>query len=512
MANSLNLFLTNTVNLLRSNNQLTYFQDLEHEVVVVPEPVTNKLLISATPRFYGEVIRLIKELDAEQPQVMIQVLIAEVDLSGNEEFGVEIGLQSPVLFNRSVTPFGTFIGPNGSVNYSNSSGGLVPVGVTVNSSVNPTAQPGFAFNNPSLALGNNPVVQPGTVGFQGLSSLGVGRVSPTSGVGGFVFSAGSDSFNLLIRALKTQGRIDILSRPQIMTLDNQSASIQVGQNVPYVTSTNITATGLISNGVAYQSVGVLLNVTPRISPDGRVLMRVIPEVSSVAPTSINLGNGQLATAFNIQNITTTISAQDGETVAIGGLITRRDEKNENKVPWLGDLPYIGTAFRYRTQAKAKTELLVILTPHVVRTRADADRVLAEESRRMDYILGDVVRTQGLSGMAPVLHPNAFAPLPGKGDVDGSLAAPVIQPIMPPDTLLGTPPPPFTPAEPLPPPRVTPPAGPQGPVLPVPPAHQPAFSAGGNSSSSLRGNNTKASGGRKPPDLSPESGGLRPRSP
>ena len=73
-------------------------------------------------------------------------------------------------------------------------------------------------------------------------------------------------------------------------------------------------------------------------------------------------------------------------MAIGGMIQRRDEKKENKVPWLGDLPYIGTAFRYRTQAKTKTELLVILTPHIVRSRAEADRVLAEESRRMDYIL------------------------------------------------------------------------------------------------------------------------------
>ncbi len=442
VANAITLFQANTINLLRTNGQLTPFQDLEHEVVVVPEPVTNKLLISATPRFYNDILRIIQELDAESPQVMIQVLIAEVDLTGNEEFGVEIGLQSPLLFNRSVTPFGTFIGPNGSVNYANAAGGLVPPGVTVNSSVNPTAQPGFAFNNPSVPLGNNPVVQPGTVGFQGLSSLGVGRVSPTSGVGGFVFSAGSDSFNVLIRALKTQGRIDILSRPQIMTLDNQAASVLVGQSVPYVTSTNITATGLLSNGVSYRNVGVELQVTPRIGPDGRVLMRVIPEVSSVAPTSINLGNGQLATAFNVQNLTTTVTAQDGETVALGGLIGRRDEKNENKVPWLGDLPYIGTAFRYRTQAKTKTELLVILTTHVVRSRADADKVLAEESRRMDYILEDVVRSQGLSGMDPVLHPNAFAPLPSRGGVDGNMPAPLIQPPLPDDHLLGTPPPVF----------------------------------------------------------------------
>jgi type II secretion system protein D len=485
VANAINLFQTNTINLLRTNGQLTPFQDLEHEVVVVPEPVTNKLLISATPRFYDDVFRLIQELDAESPQVMIQVLIAEVDLTGSEEFGIEFGLQSPVLFNRSVTPANGLLGTNGSVNFTNATGGLVPPGVTINSSINPAAQPGFNFNNPVLPLGNNPAVSPGQVGFQGLGSLGVGRVSPASGIGGFVFSAASDSFSLLIRALKTQGRIDILSRPQIMTLDNQLANIHVGQSIPYVTGTNILQTGIISNSINYKDVGVQLQVTPRISPDGRVLMRVMPEVSSVAPTSINLGNGTLATAFNVQNITTTVSAQDGETVAIGGLIQRRDEKNENKIPWFGDLPFVGAAFRYRTQTKAKTELLVILTPHVVRSRADADRVLAEESRRMDYILEDVVRTHGLSGMEPVLHPNAYAPLPGKGGVDGNLLSPLMQPPMPAERLLGTPPLPYGPEtlppprvappsgapETLPPPRGGPPGGAQGPVVPVPDAVQ-----------------------------------------
>jgi type II secretion system protein D len=485
VAQALNVFLSNSINLLRTNGQLTPFQDLEHEVVVVPEAVTNKLLISATPRFYDDVFRLIQELDAESPQVMIQVLIAEVDLTGSEEFGIEFGLQSPVLFNRSITPAAGLIGPNGSINFANAAGGLVPPGVTINSSINPAAQPGFNFNNPSLPLGNNPAVSPAQVGFQGLGSLGVGRVSPASGIGGFVFSAASDSFSLLIRALKTQGRIDILSRPQIMTLDNQLANIHVGQSIPYVSGTNVLATGIISNSVLYKDVGVQLQVTPRISPDGRVLMRVIPEVSSVAPTSINLGNGTLATAFNVQNITTTVSAQDGETVALGGLIQRRDEKNENKIPWFGDLPFVGSAFRYRTQTKAKTELLVILTPHIVRSRADADRVLAEESRRMDYILEDVVRTHGLSGMEPVLHPNAYAPLPGKGGVDGCLPSPLMQPSMPVDRLLGTPPLPYGPEslppprvappggapETLPPPRGGPPGGAQGPVVPVPDAVQ-----------------------------------------
>ena len=91
-------------------------------------------------------------------------------------------------------------------------------------------------------------------------------------------------------------------------MDNQTAYINIGQSVPYVTASNITATGLISNSVLYRDVGVIMQVTPRISPDGTVLMRVIPEVSSVSPTSINLGNGQLATQFNVQHFETTVYA------------------------------------------------------------------------------------------------------------------------------------------------------------------------------------------------------------
>src|SRR5262249_33213404 len=161
--------------------------------------------------------------------------------------------------------------------------------------------------------------------------------------------------------------IDVLSRPQIQTTDSQTALINIGQYVPYVTGSAVTTTGLVTNTVEYKTVGVIMQVTPKISPDGTVIMRVIPEVSSVLPTQINLGNKGLATQFNVQHVETTVSAKDGETVAIGGLIQKRDAKSENKYPWLGDLPYIGALFRYRTQDKTKTELLVILTPHVVRS-------------------------------------------------------------------------------------------------------------------------------------------------
>ena len=145
-------------------------------------------------------------------------------------------------------------------------------------------------------------------------------------------------------------------------------------------------------------------------------MRVQPEVSKLAPTTINLGNGVLAPEFDVQSVQTTVAVNDGETIVIGGLIAKTDTKNENKIPWFGDLPYVGAAFRYRTQAKNKTELLIILTPHIVRSKADADRILFEESRRMDWIVGDVLKTHGTSGMAPAV--------PTPANVDGHMPLPL----------------------------------------------------------------------------------------
>jgi len=415
VANALNNFILQSIQVYRNAQQLTPFQDIEREVVVVPEPITNKLLISATPRYFPDIMRLVAELDAELPQVVIQVLIAEVSLNNTEEFGVEIGLQSPLLFQRSITGL-TTSGTQQAIN--------------------------FGFNNPALGLGNNPYVDPGTIGVQGLGSLGVGRVSPNAGVGGFVFSLSNDAFSVLIRALRTQGRADILSNPQVMAVDNQAASIAVGQRVPILAGT-ILGVGQAQQNVEYVNVGVILNVVPKIFPDGKVTMRVTPQVSSIAPGTVNLGNGVNLPIFNQQLVDTTVTARDGETVVIGGLITRNVSRSENKIPWLGDLPYLGAAFRYRQEIKSKQELLVILTPRIVRNRFERERILAEEGRRIDWILGDVVKTHGVTGMDPLFRP--------------------LEP--------GTPPPTVTdgamPSLPLPKPVPATPSVPSSPVLPPP---------------------------------------------
>jgi type II secretion system protein D len=466
VANAMNNFISGNLGVLSRGSQLQPFQDYMNEVVVVPEPITNKLLISATPRYFPDVMKMVEELDAEPPQVVIQVMIAEVDLTGSEEFGVEIGLQSPVLFQRGVIPFLPDFG-TGTTSFANAAGGLITPGVTVSGVVNPTAQPGFAFTNTTLPLGNNPAVSPGVVGFQGVSSLGVGRTSSLNpgGPGGLVLSAGSDSFNILVRALKTQGRLDILSTTKVMTVDNQSAGILVGSSVPYITGSTVSTLGTVTNSVAYRNVGVQMTVTPKISPDGKVIMRVLPEVSKIdTATAVSIGNGTTAVAFDVQNVETTVLAQDGETVAIGGLIQKTDIKNETKVPWLGDLPGVGTLFRYRTQSKSKQELIVILTPHIVRNRLERQQILCDDSRRMNWCLGDVEKMYGPLGLEN-------CPPAGCGHaVDGALPT---HPVMPGAPIQIAPVIETIPAAPTAVPNVVPGSGPMMPPRPQPQAQMPA---------------------------------------
>lgn len=372
------------------------FQTLQRQVFIQPEPVSNTLLIAVAPQFFPELVGLIEKLDAPPPQVFVQVLIAEVVLRNQEEFGMEFGIQSPVLFARS---------------QAGTSPGL----------------PGFNFNTTSASVGggpglpNNSSAGQAIVGFQGINNLGVGR-SGATGVGGFVFSAASDTFNLLIRALKAQSRVDVLSKPQLLLTDNQTGFFQVGQSFPINNGQTNTANVGITTNITYIDIGITLRVTPRINPDGRVLMRVEPQISNPSPVLINLGNGSVATAFDTETVQTTVLASDGETVVIGGLIRRSDQKTENKIPVLGDIPYLGSAFRFRTQSKERREVIFIVTPTLIRSEADMARVGAVEACKMSWIYKDVmdVNTYGaalLNGqnpydVAPETH--AFTGPPGGG--------------------------------------------------------------------------------------------------
>jgi general secretion pathway protein D len=373
VANALNTFLGANGVIAQASQVLpaASVTVLQRQVLITPEPITNQLLISASPQMMPDILRLLTAVDAAPPQVHVDVLIAEVSLTNNEEFGIEVGLQSDVLFRR---------------------GGAILNGVTGAAG---GAAPGYNFNT-TAALPNVSNISPGVVGFQGLGNLGVGRASTTTGgAGGLVLSAANDSFNLLIRALKAQGRVDVLSRPSLTLTDNQTGFFQVGQRFPLLGP--VTFNGLQSQqSVTYEDIGIVLRVTPRIGPDNSVLMRVEPQVSDAVPTSVQLSPGVFAFAVNTQTVETTVLAADGETVVLGGLIQKRDAKQENKVPVLGDLPWVGAAFRYRTQVQSRREIVFIMTPRVMRNPADMRRIFADEARKMSWSIKDVANVTGVN--------------------------------------------------------------------------------------------------------------------
>jgi len=349
--------------------------------VVIAEKTTNSLLVRGTPAELKTVRALIQQLDGPPPQVLIQALLVEVELGNTDEFGVELGIQDSVLFDRSVidnilTVTETMTTPGGNQ-------------TTNQRIISQTAAPGFNFNN--QPLGNNTAITPGTVAGQALSNFGVGRVNGDLGFGGLVLSAGSDSVNVLLRALAAKYKLEVLSRPQIRTVDNHEALIQIGRQVPVVDGVSVTAVGSANPVIRQDQSGIILKVTPRISPDGLVLINVNAEKSAfqLAPgtgvpifTDATNGNVIEAPVKDITTAETTVSMQNGQTIILGGMITRDLIKVRRKVPYLADIPYAGELFQYRLDRKTRKELLIFLTPHIVRNTSQSDQQLMTEAARV----------------------------------------------------------------------------------------------------------------------------------
>jgi type II secretion system protein D len=434
VANAINQFLSYERQVEQiSPGLISAFEQIEREVVVVPETVSNSLIVSATARFYDEIQGLVEQLDKRPPMVMIQVMIAQVSLSNFNEFGIELGLQDSILFDRS-----TLSDLLTTSTQTSTSSGII----TQQNIVSATNTPGFNFNNSTLGNSGSAsaLSRASAVGGQSLSSFGVGRTNSTLGYGGLVLSASSENISLLVRALQQSQRIEVLSRPQVMTLDNQPAYVQVGQRVPYINSASITTAGNQINTIQLQNVGIILGVTPRISPDGLVVMEIDAEKSQTGPEAEGvpisvLTNGQVIRAPRIETTTaqTTVSAMDGQTVVLGGLITKSKETTARRVPYLSDIPILGNLFKYDSKDDERDELLIIMTPTIVKSDDDIERLRRTEAARMSWCLADVVSIHGDIGVRgrydhwhdsetqviyPDLEPGAPAPGAGPGVPSG----------------------------------------------------------------------------------------------
>jgi len=302
------------------------------------DPSTNSLIISAPEPLYRSLREVIDQLDQRRAQVLVESLIVEV----SEEKAAEFGIQW-------MTGAGSLNGNGSSFVGGTNLGGS-----------------GITGNGPTSidALG-------------GGLSLGV--------VKGTVDVLGNEVINLgvLARAMQNTGEANILSTPNLLTLDNQSASILVGKTVPFVTGQYVTSG---SNGssnpfqtIEREDVGLKLNIRPQISEGGAVKLDIYQEVSSIDESRSNSTTGIVT---NKRAIDTSVLIDDGQIIVLGGLLEDNVTLTSNSVPGLGSLPVIGSLFRYDTRKRTKTNLMVFLRPYVVR---DANRSASVTMDRYDYM-------------------------------------------------------------------------------------------------------------------------------
>ena len=392
---SINTYLEQQQQLQDSTEDLiSNIERLRQEVIVAEDINSNSLIVSASPDYYSQIMEIITELDATPPQVVIQALLVEVGLESTDEFGIELGFQDPVLFGRSIVETADDLITIPTVTNVPGVGQVESTAIISQSNT-----PGFNFGNTSAPLGNNAVGNPGLIGAQGISNFSLGRQNGDLSFGGFVFSAQSDAVSILLRALAARRTLHVLSRPQIRTTHNNIASIRVGQEVPVVNGVVIDE-GIVSPQIEQTDTGIILEVTPRITPDGTVAMEVYAEKSRLAPggvpvfTDITTGNTIESQIRDISIADTVVNVPNGQTIVIGGMITKSDESLERKVPWLGDLPVLGRLFRYDSTNTARTELLIFLTPRIIYGDVDSELIKQVETERLHFIESEAEEIHG----------------------------------------------------------------------------------------------------------------------
>jgi len=357
---------------------------------------TNSLIITAPDAIYRNLRSVIDQLDVRRAQVYIEALVVEVNSNKASEFGVQwIGATGD---SDSKYRFG------GVQNYSG--------GGTSNSIVNlalAASQGSTATSAPSIPTGL-------TFGLfrQVGGELGLGAVA---------------------RALESDGNANILSTPNMITLDNELATIKVGQNVPIITGSYTTSGNNSGNPfqtVDRQDVGLLLKVRPQISEGGTIKMAIYHENSSVDASTRNAASG-LTT--NVRAIESNVLADDGQIIVLGGLIEDTEGDGEEKVRGLGDIPVLGNLFKYRTRTRNKTNLMVFLRPVVVRSK-DASNSIAMD--RYEYM-----RAAGAIGQpeaSPLMRDLGAPLLPpltgGQPPAGGGMATMPVQRQLPPQSAPG----------------------------------------------------------------------------
>lgn len=325
---------------------------ISKNVQVVPDKATNTLIIMAEREDYKILESIIKQLDVPRPMVYIEALVMEVNATKDFKLGVEW---------TGVKDTGHVSGFDGSGSAAFVSSGTNSLTTSVDSTT------GLI----SLGLPSN--------------TFSMGIIGAGIEIGGVTFP----TIGAVAQAYKDDSDVSILSTPQIMTLNNEEAEINVGSNVPYVTrqdQTNVGTTGTNYSTYEYKDVGVLLKITPNINEENYIRLKIDQQV-----TKVTSGTDKATPTTLKRTAKTTVMVKDNETVVIGGLVGDSTEDGTYKFPLLGDIPLLGWLFKTKTSYREKTNLYVFLTPHIVRTQADAAQIYQEKRGSMGEVVEGIIK-------------------------------------------------------------------------------------------------------------------------
>jgi len=290
-------------------------------ISITPDKATNSLVIMASPTDYQNLVQVVQKLDRRRRQVFVKALIAEVSLDKLREIGTQLG-----------------VGGGGS------DGTIAAAGVF----------------DPFNFLGATNAQQKAVVTIlQGL--------------------ANNVNFSGALKLLDQNGAVNVLSTPNILTSDNKEAEIFVGENVPFLSSTNLSSTGLSQQSIERKDTGITLRITPQITEGEYIKLDIYQEISAVKS---NKGDAtDLVTTK--RSAKTSVVVKDSDSVVIGGLIQSRDEDTVNKIPLLGDIPLLGYLFKTKSTSRTKTNLIILLSPRIVRDAADMAAVSEQQKKRFE---------------------------------------------------------------------------------------------------------------------------------
>lgn len=338
--------------------------------MIQADMASNALIITASDPVYNNLRAVIEQLDVRRAQVFVEALVAEVTADKAAEFGIQWqslnGINQPGANVIGGTNFGVL---------------------------------GAGGGNIISAAGTTTTTNIGTAVGQGLN---IGVVKGTTTIPGLGTVL---NLSMLARILENDANANILSTPNLMTLDNEEAKIVIGQNVPFITG-SYAQTGGTTTTSPFQTyerkdVGLTLRIKPQVSQGGTVKLQIFQEVSSVQALTVNNAAGPVT---NKRSLESSVLADEGQIIVLGGLIQDSVTNGEDKVPLLGDIPLLGNLFRHETRRRTKTNLMVFIRPYVLRTDTAYQGITQD---RYEYLRGE---QKCIELPSSLIMPNMPAPL------------------------------------------------------------------------------------------------------